>query len=146
MALEVGTNTYASEAHALAYTTLMGLEELTDTEALLKRATRALDAYSSRFVGEQSDSAQPLEWPRTTHDGIPSKIADATVELALMLQNSVNVFAQQAPFVTSESVEVDVISTSKTYAAPHREDTLYRISMLLNKYLTSSSSVRLVRG
>lgn len=147
MALVVGTNTYADEAHAAEYIALMGLDDLSDPEASLKRATRSLDdIYGLRFAGEPTDSEQPLAWPRDGSTSIPHHIADATVELALMIEQGLNVFAQEDPLITSSTVAVGPITEAINYAIPFKQDHLYRISMLVRGHLVSTSTVRLVRG
>lgn len=150
MALVVGTNTYSDEAHAADYIELMGLNSLPpdEAESLLKRATRALDdIYGPRLAGSKTDADQPLEWPRDGDAEIPSRIADAAVEMALLLAEGVNIFAPEGPVVQSESFSLGPISESKTYAVPHRESSVFhRLDMLLGSYLVSTSSVRLVRG
>lgn len=149
MALEIGTNTYADADHADRYIEIMGLPLLSDQEPLLKRATRILDdIYGTRFIGTKSSDTQMLEWPRDGASSIPPNIADATVELALLIDSGINPFAPPGPSISSESFSVGPISESKTYAQPYTGfDTFHRIEMLLARFVKSQlNNVRLVRG
>lgn len=159
MALTVGTNTYVSEADADTYIELMGLAELSAPEALLKRATQALDRlYGSRFIGSKATSTQALAWPRIVVEdidsdgnarnftGIPTEVANATVELALLMDSGSNVFAQPEPMVTKETVQVDVISQSREYASAFSANALHSVALVLRPLLASTFGARLVRG
>jgi len=152
----VGIDTYVSEADALAYTTLMGLEPIGDPTVMLPRATRALDdIYWARYISVRVSISQPLAWPRYgIEPDFPSNLADATTEMALLLQSGVNVFAPPAPAVLEERTKVDVIEQELKFAQPYTlsQGTLHRVNMLLGPLLSGDvstgdiGSMRLVRG
>jgi hypothetical protein len=159
MALTVGTDSYISDADAASYIALMGLDTLDDAEPLLRRATQAVDRlYGARFIGSKADSTQALLWPRIVPDGIdadgnvrdftsiPVELANATVELALLIQDEANVFAQPEPQVTEQSVKVDVIQKTVKYAGTYAPNALHSVVLVLRPLLASSASMRLVRG
>jgi hypothetical protein len=169
MTLIVGQNTYISQADAEAYADLAGLDALTDPVKSLKQATLALDRlYGARFIGLKDNLEQPLMWPRrpTSSDvdsatdyylvdsfgnyrsftGIPIEVAHATVELAMLIESGTNVYAQSDPVVKQETIEVDVIRTSRTYHdIGYRTNFLHKIHVILAPLLTSAASFKLVR-
>lgn len=160
MAITVGVDTYISAADASAYCTLMDLPQLSDAETLLKRATKALDRiYGPNYIGTKQTSSNPLLWPRyvpsgldaynndTDFSSIPSAVAEATVELAVLMDAGQSVFTQPSQGVTSESISIDVISISNSYAGSQgsSEDPLYSVTLALRPVLISSGTIKLVR-
>jgi len=171
MALIVGTDTYVSVDEADAYITAQGLSPLSDPESSLARATLALDRlYAGRYLGLKQTVNQPLHWPRVASynftadadhyfytvdadgnprdfSGIPTEIKQATIELAIQLESGVDPYAQPDPLVTSESVEIDVIKTNKTYSnvGGYRVDPLYSITLILRPLLVAGGQIKYVR-
>jgi len=106
----------------------------TEKENGLIVATQYLDIqYQGRWRGYKSTQSQSLAWPRYSvedDDGywldsssLPQKLKDACAELALrvVLGDDLLGVVTEPGEVTSESVTVGPISTSKTYAGgkPH---------------------------
>lgn len=168
MALIVGTDSYISETDAASYLAANGLPALTTPEALLRRATRALDVtYGARFIGAKRTSTQALLWPRqpdsrtvsnvdgllfTDSDGnyrdfggIPREVAEATVEMASVMDRGTDVYAQPEPMVIKQSFEVDVIKEQVEYARSYSTAPLYKITLLLRPLLVAPGSFQLVR-
>ena len=168
MALTVGTNTYVDEAAAAEYCELAGLDALANPETSLKRATLALDRlYGGRFIGVKASIAQALAWPRRPtasqvdasqdwyvvdsfgnyrdFNGIPVEVQQATVELAVLIEDGKDVYLQPEPRVVSESVELDVIKQSRTYLSGYMVTPLNKVNVILAPLLTRAGSIRLVR-
>ena len=169
--LTVGTDSYIAVADAEAYIAAQGLDALSDPEVLLKRATLAIDRiYGARFIARKILTTQPLAWPRSEgysytvdengyfyfidSDGnprntnlIPAEVQQATVELAVMMDAGTNPYTQPDPFVKDESVQIDVIKTSSTYASNigHKSDPLYLITLVLRPILKNGGSIKFVR-
>lgn len=154
MTITVGTNSYVSEDYLSDYCSEAGLTVPADPEAALKQATKAIDRlYGARFIGTKESSTQPLAWPRVvglslegpTHwittdafgnprdfSTTPIEVEQATCELAVMIDASVDVYAQPQPRVTLDRVKVDVIETSQQYAGGgHMVDPLFKIKLIL---------------
>lgn len=162
MPLTVGTNTYIDDEDAESYCDAFGLDVLTDPETSLVQATVALDRlYGGKFIGKKASPSQALCWPRFVESGmdqhgetrdftyIPEEVAEATVEIAVMLEaGEVNVYAQPEPVVKSRSSKVDVISESVEYVAGgFSTQALYKINLLLAALTTTAlTTVRLTRG
>lgn len=157
--LTVGTDSYISEADASAYLTLMGLDPLESAEALLKRATVAIDRiYGTRFIGSKTASTQPLLWPRTVDDSIdsdgsvrdfadlPTELAHATVEMAVLLNSGTSVFAVPEPQVTKESFDLGGIKESREFGTAHTANHLHTVALTLRPLLAPPNVTRLVRG
>lgn len=165
-----GTNTYVTELEAVDYISLVAGTPLSDPEALLKQATLALDRiYGGRFIGRKMTSTQLLHWPRnpdgrmsSNEEGFyfidsdgnfrvytetPTEIKQATIEIAMMLDAFVDVYAQPEPRVENEQTQIDVIKISKTYkqSGGYAVDALHTISLILRPLLNQSSSIRAVR-
>lgn len=159
MTLSVGTNTYVDATTAAEYCTVEGLAALTTPETSLVRATRALDRlYGAKFIGRKQVSNQALAWPRFTGSGstdafgdfrdltsIPSEVKQATVELAVLIEANVDVYAQGEPLVVQEAFEVSGIKESKTYARPFAAQPLCKVNTILAPLVSASSQVKLVR-
>jgi len=168
MAITVGIDTYASTAEATDYCTLVGIDQLGSAEASLKQATIAIDRlYGARFIGVKEQLDQPLHWPRRptasnidqstdwfivdsfgnyrNFTGIPTEVKQATIELAVMIEAGTNPYAQPAAQVTDETVELDVIKTSKKYSTGYAAEPLYKLSVILASLLQAGVVIRKVR-
>lgn len=159
MTLSVGTNTYVDATTAAEYCTLEGLSALTTPETSLVRATRALDRlYGARFIGRKQVSNQILAWPRFTDTSasdafgehrdftvIPTEVQQAAVELAVLIEANVDVYAQSKPLVIQEAIEVSGIKDSKTYARPFATRPLAKIETILAPLMSTASQIKLVR-
>lgn len=168
MALTVGTDSYASTIEADDYCALAGIDPLGTAEASLKQATLALDRlYGARYIGIKEQLDQPLHWPRRptaanidqstdwfvfdafgnyrNFTGIPAEVKQATIELAVLIEAGTNPYAQPASQVTDETVELDVIKTSKKYSTGYAAEPLYKISVILAPLLQAGVVIRKVR-
>lgn len=170
--LALGTNSYVDQSEADAYCADMGLDAISDDQLLI-RATKWIDrTYANRFIGMRVNTTQTLNWPRvpdgdvyytdqgfTTIDSdgnyihldtIPNYVKEATIEAALMLQDGSEVYSQPSPAVSEESSEVDVLKSTKKYAAPFKPSTagdvdLYKIELILRPVLKQKGTIKLVR-
>jgi hypothetical protein len=172
MSLIVGTDSYVSVADAAIYCAAQGLDALSDPETLLKRATVAIDRlYGGRFIARKIATAQLLGWPRSEgysfsadengyfyfidSDGnprntqiIPPEVVQATIELAVVLdRGEIDPYAQPNPMVKSEDIQVDVIKTTRSFAAPsgYASDPLYIITLILRPVLKNGGYIKFVR-
>ena len=149
MALVLGIDTYVELEAATQYIADFGGGE-TLAEADLKRATLAMDRlYGGHFMGVKTNAAQPLEFPRDGDTDIPTALQHATIELAMLMVNGLDVYAQPDPLVTKESVVVDVIEKSVEYASPTATNKLHKVQLILRPLLVGTSaflSVDVVRG
>jgi len=175
--ITVGVDTYISLANAQAYASANGLTlgaNDSATESLLKQATVALDRiYGNRYLGEKDTASQPLAWPRlvgsgrphfegeslyVTYDsdgnprdfsGLQPETGYAQVELAAMVQASVDIYAQPAPAVSAFTNRVASLEESKTLANAQgwQQNPLYKISLILRPLLENNSgSISITRG
>ena len=155
-------NSYASVAQADDYFDLRGSQTwisytTAEKEAALINATDFIEAtYSESFKGYKSSATQALSWPRTDvviddydfpSSAIPTRLIDATVQMALRSAGGEVLIQDQAQRVVKE--KVDVIET--TYAEFSDPQQRYPfVSRLLTPLLKSGGdgnfqSVRLVR-
>ena len=158
MAITVGTDSYISHADANSYWEFNfeeGLPADGPGNDLLKKATIAIDRlYGSRFIGWRV-SSNPLSWPRNSAsnsrtgrrlESIPKEVADATAEMAYLIYNGEDVYTQPGPLVKDESIQVDVISISNTFAGTYQDkSTLSKIELILAPVLTGGNGLRLVK-
>lgn len=169
--LVLGTNSYVDQSEADAYTADMGLDAITDDQLLI-RATKWVDRnYAGRFIGFRALNSQALNWPRASavdvysesgrisldSDGnfidlnsIPPSVKEAVIEVALLLQDESDVYAQPTPAVTEESTEIDVLKSTKKYSSPFQAKTagdidLYKIELILRPVLRAKGAIKLVR-
>jgi hypothetical protein len=164
MALIVGTNTYVDEATAAQYCSDFGLNTLADAENSLKQATVAIDRlYGGRWIGHKEQTTQPLAWPRileTDNDiyvidadgewrdvnGIQPEVEQATVELAVLIENGFDPYEQPAGGVVSESTQVaGAISTSVTYSSTYKQARMFKIDLILRPLLITRGSIAIKR-
>lgn len=169
--LTVGTNSYASEAEAADYIALVNGSPLSDAETLLKQATLAVDRlYGGRFIGRKQTANQLLHWPRNpdgrmstsseegyyfvdsdgnfrTYTEIPTEVKQATIEMAMKLDNFEDVYAQPEARVENEQIQIDVIKIGKQFKQSngYAVDPMYTITLILRPLLTSAGSIRAVR-
>lgn len=151
--LEVGVTSYVTLAEADEYhgpaqsTTWMGYNAST-REGYLIRATRLLNRQ--RWLGEKTDPAQALAWPRTgtgvtgvEDDVIPQAIKDACSEIALAIgSGSADVeneqsTAQKLQRIKAGSVELEYFRGAE--GSPHRFPTI--VNELLRDYLVGSGAL-----
>lgn len=62
MAIEVGVNSYVTEAELTAYATARGITIAGDTGVLLIKAMDYIE--TRRFIGQKASITQALQWPR----------------------------------------------------------------------------------
>lgn len=167
MSLEVGVDTYISLEDAETYITTyiddtFTIEDDAAFEVLLRQATTVIDRlYGGRFIGTKETVDQTLQWPRIVdpeQDSFgnvrdftetPIELGQATCELALLMDDDVDPYAQLSAPVVKRSIEVDVIKSSYEVLSGsyERTDPLYKVTTVLAPVLVSSaSSMRLVRG
>ena len=113
MALVVGTNSYVDEAYITTYATDRGITLTGDASVLGVQAMDYLEAQN--FKGSKTDSAQPLQWPRTGVyiDGVlvdsavvPSEVEVAQAVIAVSISQGYNPNATYGPAVKREKVDV----------------------------------------
>lgn len=124
-------------------------------EAALIRASYILDrVYRDRIVGSKTDASQDHEFPRNAETVIPDAVKHATVELALLEQDSsFDPYAVEAG-VVSKSVQVGEISEATTYKDSTVVSTtaLTKVDAILGAYIVADTSrggisfVPIVRG
>lgn len=119
MALVVGTNSYISVANAdlyfadryYSYTYLWGDVSADNKPLVLVSATGIIDSIFI-FYGEKNDSSQALEFPRYSEDietpSIPTKVEQATCELALYIFNYGTDFLIVPDSVKLDKIRVDL--------------------------------------
>lgn len=141
MPLVVGTDTYISLADATTYLATYSSGEV--DEPSLAKATLAIDRlYRGRFRGVKTDTNQPLEFPRDAATTIPTVVTQATAELAVLIKAGFDVYAQPAPQVMEETVELDVIKQSKKYGAlGYYKNPLHQIAVILSPVLYAVSGI-----
>jgi hypothetical protein len=171
MALILGQNTYCTEAEAAEYIDLVGGDELSDAEPLLKRATMAIDRlYGAQFIGRKQNTTQALQWPRTGYgvpiaydqgyyttdaDGnprdlnvIPLEVKQATIEMAMILDaEEYDPYTQPEARLESSSVQIAVIKVDSTFKSGtgYAADPQYKIRLVLRPILEPAGMIRLVR-
>lgn len=143
MPLVVGSDTYIALTDANTYLAAYGPDGAVVDEPSLAKATLAIDRlYRGRFKGSRTEDTQALEFPRDGSTDIPVAVRQATAELAWMILSGVNVYAQPDPLVLEETVEVDVIKTSKKYSAVgYYSNPLHSVAVILAPVLYSASSI-----
>lgn len=141
MSLVLGTDTYITLEEADAYIADYGPDGAEVTEPQLRRATLAIDRlYGGQFAGVPADADQPLQFPRLGEFGIPTQVAQATVELAL-LSDSVDVYAQPTALLTEEATEIaGAIKTSSKYATAYAVNPLHKVTLILAPLLVGTST------
>lgn len=155
MALTVGTDTYISVADANSYLALFDKSLPEDlAEALLKKATLAMDRlYASQFIGGRI-SDNPLEWPRVSAshsntgrylEDIPNEVAQATAELAYLLDSGVDPYTQPEALVKEKTETVDVITLSQKFEGVYRTEPLYSVRVVLKPVLVTGGTLPLAR-
>lgn len=150
---------YLSVADADSYHTLYGSTGWNGTsdekEVALRVATQYLNAsYGQRWVGSRINSTMSLDWPRKSvidRDGyavsftaVPTPVKHATAYMALRSIQGDTLIPDTAAAsnVTSESVAVGPVSTSKTFAGVKSAAKVYSIvESLLGDLITSAGSV-----
>lgn len=179
MTITVGIDTYISLDDARAYVTANGLAPLpvddTDAENLLKQATTALDRlYGNKYLGQKSSMTQPLAWPRivtmtpipyyagewpyVTYDsfgnprdfsGLQPETGYAQIELAKLIQASVDIYAQPAPRVIESRNKVATLEQAQKFAGSqgYSEDSTYKVGLVLAPILRNAgASIPITRG
>lgn len=169
MAITVGQDTYSTVADANDYLTLHYGTTLSDdtatAEALLKRATTAIDVlYGERFIGVRTTD-NPLEWPRFLNEfgkaevvigysntgralenPVPREVKNATIELAYSISQGVDVYAQPAPVLKQESVDVGDVSRTLVFQdSGYMANFLHRVKVIIAPVLRSTGGLRLVK-
>lgn len=146
-------------------------------EIQLKQATQAIDRiYGARFLGQKDTKEQTLAWPRNyfgsevprahgegewpyvtvDSDGNPRDFSGlqpetgyATVELAALIQNGVNIYAQPDAALSGLRVKVATLEEDRQYknAQGYRTDPLYKIALILRPLLRlTDGKIPLTRG
>lgn len=130
----VGANTYASATDLATYATARGITlpvQQADKEILLTLAMDAIESLEDSFVGERTDAAQALSWPRfdsssddgsitlnngqvIAEDDIPAQLVAAQCQLACDQQTNQFFTLSTGQVVTEETVG----PVTTKYAAP----------------------------
>ena len=140
MAIVVGTNSYVTEAELTAYATARGVTISGDTEQLLIKAMDYIEAQIYKGDKYDTDTNQPLEFPRTPTDQetattVPPKIETAQIVAALLIDSGEELFSTVDRAVKRE--KIDVIEVE--YMDGASETKRYRqLDILLSPYLASS--------
>jgi hypothetical protein len=144
MALTLAVDTYITANDAAAYLEAFGPEEAVVSERDLRQATLALDRlYRARFSGQPTDPLQPLFFPINGGTTIPTAVAQATVELALIIADDViDLYEPPKQAVSEYAFEIPgAIKESTKYAGTTTEDPrLFKVSLILAPLLRSESS------
>lgn len=175
MALVVGQNSYITLEDARAYAELFALDLPSDdveAEKLLVRAVKSMDKkYAAQYIGYKKTIQQPLQWLRNIgefntyrsegelwgytidSDGnprdfstFPPELGEAQVEMAVLIQNGADPFAQSSPKATEASDSIGDLSTSRKYSKPYAEDTFSRVKTILRPLLMVSVGLKATRG
>lgn len=170
--LTVGENSYVDLTTANQYCDDMGLDEISDDQLLI-RASKFIDRnYANRFIGMRQTTVQTLNWPRVPDgdvlftdtgtatldsDGnfihlntIPPYVVEATIEMALILQDGTDPYSQPSPAALSETSKIDVIETQKKYSSPFKpaqagDFDFYKLDLILRPVLRQKGAIKLVR-
>lgn len=177
--LVVGTDTYITLDDARTYAATYSYTQLptddTVADKLLRQATLALDRiYGNRYIGTKQQSNQSLYWPRVfgsentyeaefgfvivdsdgnpiQFDVIPENLGWAEVELALLQQAGVSLYAQPPAAIIKERDKIDVLETESTYGVrgsgtPWSEQPLYNVTLILRPLLKPVGQYQTYRG
>ena len=174
--LVVGTDTYTTLTDARTYIAAQGLSELptddTEADVLLRKAAKALDRrWGNRYLGMKETMSQPMAWPRNVgqvgtyrgegetwgytidsdgnprdFSGYPLELCEAQTEMALLLQDGADQFAQSEAAVTEVSQSVGDLSSTKKYKTAYQTPVFYNIAMLLRPLLVQSYGLKAGRG
>lgn len=167
MAIIVGTNSYVDEAYAAAYTEEQGLSPVSAASALIQASTAIDRIFGARFIGYKTNSTQKLAWPRVptteqeTPNGfyfvdslgnirdysvVPEEVLQATVELAILIEEGTDIYAQPQANVVEEKTKIDVLETSFKYVdVGYKVVPLYKINLILSPLLISRNGFKVVR-
>ncbi len=113
MAVIIGTNSYIDEAELTAYALLRGVTLSGDPSVLLIKAMDYLE--SQLFIGYKTDTAQPLQWPRSEAyidgvlidpDTVPQEVKDAQAVISMSIDAGYDPLATYGPAVKREKVDV----------------------------------------
>lgn len=148
--LVIGQNSYVTVEEATAYIAEQGLDNLSSAETMLIRAGTALDRlYGSRFYGCREVQTQSMEYPRSVlGDDLqiyPKVLKQAQIELAVLIDSGVNLYAQPEPVIIKETNEIDVLKETKEYKQAYSTNFLYKISLILAPIIRNANIIRLVR-
>ncbi len=142
MTVTVDTDSYIDEAELQAYAAARGVTLNGDPSVQLIKAMDYLESQS--FKGTKTDTAQPLQWPRTgvyidgvliDSDTVPQEVKDAQAVIAVSIDQGYDPMATYGPAVKREKVDVIEIeykdSASTTDYSP-------AITRALDKLIVSS--------
>lgn len=149
MAVTVGTNSYIDEAELIAYASLRGVSVDNATPILIK----AMDYLESQsFKGAKTDSAQPLQWPRTgvyidgvliDSETVPQQTKDAQAVIAMSIEAGYDPLATYGPAVKSEKVDVITVTYKDSARATDYNPDITRV---LEPIVETSSGGQIVLG
>lgn len=167
MAIIVGTNSYVDEAFASSYIEEQGLDPVSNAASLIQASTAIDRIFGARFIGYKTNSTQKLAWPRIptgaqeTPDGyyfvdsqgnirdysvVPEEILQATVELAILIEEGTDIYSQPQANVVEEKTKIDVLETSFKYVdVGYKVVPLYKINLILSPLLVSRNGFKVVR-
>lgn len=142
MTVTVGVDSYIDEAELIAYASFRGVTLEGDPSVLLIKAMDYLETQN--FIGYKTDSAQPLQWPRTNAyidgvlidpDTVPKEVKDAQAIIAMSVDAGYDPLATYGPAVKREKVDVIEIEYKDSASAT---DYSPAITRALDKITTGS--------
>ena len=115
------SNSYASVQEYRDYAELRNIDVTSELDATIQgylvRATDWVD-LTYDYNGEQLTDTQMLEFPREIAEedtGLPLRVINATIEMALEQSNGASVFSSTSDNITSNTQKVGSIETSIKY-------------------------------
>lgn len=144
MTIEVGVNSYVTEAALTDYATARGKTITGDTEQLL---IQSMDYIETRpYSGYKTDSEQDLQFPRNGDIEVPPGIETAQIVAAMLIDSGVDFFATTGRAIKSKKI-AGVIETEYMDNAA-TTDSYPQLDNLLQPFYgaNSGSGFEVVRG
>ena len=144
MTVTVGANSYVDETQLEAYAALRGHTLVQDPSVLLIKAMDVIEPMS--WQGEKTDSAQPLQWPRTGVyiDGIliDSSVVPTDIESSQMAQAIVIDQGFNPNSTIGRATKKKKLGTMEIEYMDNASNTSYSpwVNGILQPYLDGSSS------
>lgn len=142
MALIVGTNSYVTSATIVSYATERGITISGDVDELGLKAMDYIEAQIYKGDKYDTDTNQPLEFPRVPTDQelattVPPKIETAQIVAALLIDSGEDLFSTVDRAVKREKIDVLEVE----YMPGASETKRYRqLDILLAPYLANSGN------
>lgn len=136
-----GANSYVSLEYANEYFTLRNRTEWTGTDAVkqghLISATDYIEAiFGRRFIGEMTDPAQPLSWPRIDTDYAEDEIPDVLKRACCEYACQIIVGGELLPTPTVDASGFSVVTTREAVGPIETE---YRVAGSIGRAMTVRS-------